>query len=127
MTPMRPYLVRALHDWILDNNFTPYLLVDAEQEGVNIPYEYVENGKIILNISMTAVKNLILDDEAVSFHARFSGKPMSVYVPMHAVLGIYAKENSKGMFFQPEDAETPQPAQPKQEEKPKKPVLKLVK
>lgn len=131
MTPSRPYLLRAIHEWILDNNLTPYLLVDAEVENVEIPRRYVENGKIVLNTSPEAVRNLSLENDWVSFTARFSGQAMQVFVPMAAVLAVYAKENGKGMFFQPEDfshhdgeALKPQDQPPP---KPKKPMLKVVK
>lgn len=120
MTSMQPYLLRAFYDWIVDNGLTPYMLVNAEYEDVAVPQQYVENGQIILNLSPTAVQNLILDNDLVSFSARFSGQPFSVYVPIEATLGIYAKENGKGMFFQDESPE-------KEPEKPTKSNFKLVK
>ena len=106
MTSIQPYLLRAFHDWIVDNGLTPYMLVDADYEDVAVPKQYVENGQIILNLSPTAVQDLLLDNDWVSFSARFSGQPFSVYVPIKAVLGIYAKENGKGMFFQDENTKT---------------------
>lgn len=134
MTSMRPYLIRAIHEWIMDNAFTPYLLVNAEHKQAAVPQQYVENGKIILNISPMAVQGLTMDNEWVSFKARFSGRPHSVYVPTQAVLAIYAKENGKGMFFQPEEAaendEPTTPSPPAEPPKPpprSKPKLKLVK
>ncbi|MDM8566206.1 ClpXP protease specificity-enhancing factor [Candidatus Halobeggiatoa sp. HSG11] len=122
MTSIQPYLLRAFYDWIVDNSLTPHMLVNAEHKDVAVPQQYIENGQIILNVSPTAVQNLLLDNEWVSFSARFSGQPFSVYVPITAVLGIYAKENGKGMFFQDEKSEKPipQPSQPK-------PTFKLVK
>ncbi len=99
MTPSRPYLVRALHEWILDNNCTPYVLVDANMPKVIVPSDFVNDGRIVLSISPTAVQGLVIDDEGVSFSARFGGVPMSVYVPVMAILGIYTKEKGEGMFF----------------------------
>ncbi len=124
MTSIQPYLLRAFHDWIVDNGLTPYMLVDANYEDVAVPEQYVENGQIILNLSPTAVQNLLLDNDWVSFSARFSGQPFSVYVPIKAVLGVYAKENGKGMFFQDEDTEKSTVLEP---EKPAKSNFKLVK
>ncbi|MGB1090625.1 MAG: ClpXP protease specificity-enhancing factor [Oceanobacter sp.] len=135
MTPSRPYLVRALHEWILDNQCTPYVLVDASLAGVQVPQDYVNQGQIVLNISPTAVQSLLVDDEGLSFNARFGGVPMAVYVPTVAILAIYAKENGQGMVFGAE-AGAPDPneptKQPKQESKPKtdsgsRPALKVVK
>lgn len=102
MSSSRPYLVRALYDWILDNGMTPYVLVDAEQKDVQVPTEYVEQGKIVLNISLSAVHALDLGNEAVQFNARFNGRPRQIYVPMEAIMAIYARENGKGMVFTPE-------------------------
>ncbi|MFK5970302.1 MAG: ClpXP protease specificity-enhancing factor [Candidatus Marithrix sp.] len=124
MTSIQPYLLRAFHDWIVDNGLTPYMLVDANYEDVAVPEQYVENSQIILNLSPTAVQNLLLDNDWVSFSARFSGQPFSVYVPIKAVLGVYAKENGKGMFFQDEDTEKSTMLKP---EKPAKSNFKLVK
>ncbi|MBE9561862.1 MAG: ClpXP protease specificity-enhancing factor [Proteobacteria bacterium] len=123
MTSIQPYLLRAFYDWIVDNGLTPYMLVNAEYKDIVVPQQYVENGQIILNVSPTAVENLILDNDLVSFSARFSGQSFSVYVPIMAVLGIYAKEeNGQGMFFKDEKSEKPTP-QPSQD----KPTFKLVK
>ncbi|MGD8938246.1 MAG: ClpXP protease specificity-enhancing factor [Gammaproteobacteria bacterium] len=109
MTSSRPYLLRAIYEWIVDNNMTPYLLVDATAEAVQVPNEHVNNGKIILNISPAAVMGLDLGAEVVSFNARFSGKPMFVNVPMKAVLAIYSKENGRGMVFTEDDGGSPEP------------------
>ncbi len=108
MSSSRPYLVRALYEWIVDNGCTPYVLVDAELQGVEVPVQYVKNGQIVLNISPTAVAELLLDNTAMSFSARFGGVPTTIYVPMPAVLGIYARENGQGMVFEPE----PEPPNP---------------
>lgn len=125
MTALRPYLIRALYEWIVDNAMTPYLLVDAEHEGVNVPRRYVQNGKIVLNLSPSAVVDLLLGNEAIDFKARFGGTPMQVQVPVEAVLAIYAKETGKGMIFDAETDSTPPP--PDKEAKPKRPSLKVVK
>jgi stringent starvation protein B len=103
MTPNRPYLVRALYEWILDNDLTPYLLVDAGQAGVVVPSHFVQDGKIVLNISPSAVRGLTLGNEHISFNARFGGVAMDVSVPAEAVLGIYARENGRGMLFPEEE------------------------
>jgi len=110
MTPSRPYLLRAINEWILDNQCTPYLLVDAEVEGVDVPRQYVENGKIVLNIDPQAVRDLVLGNEEVSFSARFQGKPWQIYIPIQAVLAIYAQENGRGMMFNEEEGSEPPPS-----------------
>jgi stringent starvation protein B len=102
MTSSRPYLIRAIYQWIVDNGATPHLLVDASYPGVVVPREYVENGKIILNIGPMAAHGLKLGNEHVEFNARFSGKALPVSVPVHAVLAIYARENGQGMVFNEE-------------------------
>ncbi|MEZ5673414.1 MAG: ClpXP protease specificity-enhancing factor SspB, partial [Thiotrichaceae bacterium] len=79
MIPMRPYLLRAIHEWLLDNNFTPYLLVNAQDEAVAVPREYVKEGQIVLNLSPTAIRSLHIDNEWLSFHARFSGKSQEIF------------------------------------------------
>ncbi len=111
MTPSRPYLVRALNDWILDNDMTPYVVVDAGLQGVSVPEDYVTNGQIILNMSPSAVTDLFIDGEAVGFKARFGGVPMEVYVPIVAIMAIYAKENGQGMVFGAEPG-APEPPNP---------------
>jgi stringent starvation protein B len=134
MTPSRPYLMRALNEWILENDCTPYVLVDAGMPGVQVPEDYVDNGQIVLNISMSAVKALLIDDDGLSFNARFGGVPIDLYVPMVAILAIYAKETGQGMVFgseagAPDPNKPPEPAKPKRDEKPVKPrpSLKVVK
>lgn len=104
MTPRRPYMLRAFYDWLVDNDLTPHLVVDANLPGVRVPEEFVQDGQIILNIAPRAVGNLALGDEAVTFSARFGGKPHSVIVPLYAVQAIYARENGAGTMFEPEDA-----------------------
>ncbi|NVK75353.1 ClpXP protease specificity-enhancing factor [Marinomonas sp. CT5] len=117
MLPKRSYLLNAAYSWVADNEMTPYLLVDAEQEGVVVPTEFVKDGQIVLNISMSAVRHLIMDKEGVSFEARFSGKPMQVYVPIKAALSLFAKENGDGLVFPyeefPNEPTPPTPPEPK--------------
>lgn len=129
MTSMRPYLLRGLYDWIVENGFTPYLLVNADHEHVQVPRHHVENGQIILNISPKAVQGLTLDNDWVSFSARFSGRAFSVFIPPAAIIAIYARENGKGMFFQPEEADetSNEPPPPPKPPRRSKPVLRRVK
>ncbi len=103
MTPTRPYFLRALYEWIIDNDCTPYLAVNATFEGVQVPLDYVENGEITLNLSSSAIIDLVIDDATVKFKARFNGIEHQISIPMVAVLGVYAKENGQGMLF-PEEA-----------------------
>lgn len=103
MSSNRPYLVRAYYDWILDNNLTPHLVVDAMCVGVVVPPEHVKDGQIVLNISPSACGNLIIGDVDIEFDARFSGVPRHLVVPAVAVLAIYAKENGAGTMFPRED------------------------
>ncbi|MEJ2763934.1 ClpXP protease specificity-enhancing factor [Photobacterium sp. MCCC 1A19761] len=108
MTPRRPYLVRAFYDWLVDNDLTPHLVVDATLPGVKVPMEFVSDGQIVLNIAPRAVGNLELGNEAISFSARFSGRPHSVIVPLYAVMALYARENGAGTMFEPEPAYEPE-------------------
>lgn len=105
MTSSRPYLIRALYEWIVDNGMTSLILVDATADGVEVPQAFVDNGKIILNVSMTAVQGLELGDTFISFKGRFSGAVQHVVVPVSAVQAIYARETSAGMMFPEEDEE----------------------
>ncbi|MCK5395433.1 MAG: ClpXP protease specificity-enhancing factor [Gammaproteobacteria bacterium] len=131
MTSSRPYLVRAMYQWVADNGMTPHLLVDVSVDGVQVPAEHVQNGKIILNIAPMAVTGLVLGDTEVTFNARFSGKAMDLFVPIDAVLAVYAKENGQGMMFSEddgaisssEDGNDPDP----DPDKPKRPSLRVVK
>ena len=109
MTSSRPYLLRALNEWIMDNTMTPHIVVDASGDGVIVPLQFVENGKIVLNISPFAVRDLLLNDESILFSARFAGKSMNVVVPVANVLAIYAKENGQGMVFSDDLGNTPVP------------------
>jgi stringent starvation protein B len=105
MTPNRPYLLRAFYEWIVDNNLTPYLVVDATMAGVKVPTQHVQNGQIVLNINPSAVGNLLLGNDAVTFSARFGGSPFALYIPQRSVLAIYARENGAGTMFTPEEDE----------------------
>ena len=102
-SPKRPYLLRAYYDWLVDNNFTPYLVVDATYLGVNVPVEYVKDGQIVLNLSANATGNLQLTNDFIQFNARFKGVSRELYIPMGAALAIYARENGDGVMFEPEE------------------------
>jgi len=124
--PKRPYLLRAMHEWMTDNELTPHVVVDAAAAGVNVPQQYVADGKIILNIGYAATHGLELGGQALRFKTRFGGVGYDVEVPVMAVLGIYAQENGQGMIFAEE--ETPAGVEEKSEEPVKaRPELKLIK
>lgn len=110
MTSNRPYLLRAMYDWIADNGLTPYILVDAAAAGVEVPPGAVKDGRVVLNIAARAVAQLELGMDRVRFTARFSGVSRSVQAPMHAILAIYAHENGQGMMFPAENQPPPPPA-----------------
>lgn len=99
MSSNKPYLIRAFYDWIVDNECSPYLVVDTTRPGVDVPDEFISDGQIVLNIKPSAVQNLLLSNDVITFHARFSGQPHSIYVPTSAVTAIYARENGAGMVF----------------------------
>lgn len=102
MTSHRPYLLRALYEWIADNGMTPHLLVDATRTGVQVPLHAVKDGRIVLNVAERAVARLEMNNEAIRFSARFGGVSQAVSVPVSAVLAIYARETGQGMAL-PED------------------------
>jgi len=112
MTSNRPYLIRAIFQWICDNDLTPHLMVDAGYPGVLVPQDYVQDGHITLNIAPRAVAQLQLDDELITFSARFGGIPQQLTVPPLAVLAIYARENGQGMAFDPSPHPDPEPSRP---------------
>lgn len=131
MSSLKPYLIRAIYDWIVDNQFTPYLLVNAEIGGTVVPSAFVQDGRIVLNLRPEAVHSLSLGNEWVSFNARFGGRPMQVDVPIAAVLALYAQENGRGMVFE-EEAEADLTVPPPEPESPtpkpgKRPALRVVK
>ena len=107
MTSNRPYLLRALYEWISDNGMTPHVLVDAEVDGVDVPHHAIQKGKVVLNIATGATEQLQLENETIFFKARFSGKPYPIRVPMDAVIAIYARENGQGMMFAKDESPTP--------------------
>jgi len=145
MTPSRPYFVRAVYEWLNDNNMTPYLLLDASHAGVRVPTQFVKDGRITLNIAPGAINNLFIRNDAISFGARFSGSPMQIDAPMAAVLAIFARENGEGLFFEqqaepggsdfgavdgaaaPADAQSPDDPTPPEPTPPKRPSLRVVK
>lgn len=133
MTSSRPYLARALYEWIVDNGCTPYVVVNANRDDVQVPRAHVKDGQIVLNIAPSAVVGLKLDNDALEFNARFGGVAMQIYVPMSAVLGIYARENGQGMIFEPEDSPPTPPSTSDSNrsnadnKKPGRPGLKIVK
>lgn len=108
MTSTKPYLMRAFNEWILDNQFTPYVLINAEYPGVFVPKEYIQEGRIVFNITPGIVSTLSITNEVIEFDARFNGRLKHIYAPMRAVLAIYAKENGNGMTFEPEKEEEAQ-------------------
>ena len=128
MTSSRPYIMRALYEWIVDNDCTPYVLVDATVDDVMVPQQFVKDGQIVLNISPSAVMDLNISNEAVFFNGRFGGVATDVYVPVSAVVGIYARENGQGMVFEPEETPEPPDDTPPEPDKPEgRPSLKIVK
>jgi stringent starvation protein B len=127
----RPYLLRAMHEWMVDNGFTPHLVVDARRDGVHVPPAHVQDGKIVLNVSPAATRDLSLGNELVTFEARFGGVPERLSIPIAAVQGIYARETGQGMLFGDEESPPPEPggsppAGPGAPEK-SRPKLKVIK
>ena len=125
----RPYLLRAMHEWMSDSGFTPHIIVDATRAGVDVPTAFVKDGKLVLNVSMNATQHLQLQNQWVMFEARFNGVVHHVRVPMHAILGIYARETGEGMVFSEQDLGPQPPSHPPQAEEggPRRPQLKVVK
>lgn len=127
MTSNRPYLLRAFYDWIVDNDMTPYILVDASYPGIQIPHDFVQDGRIVLNISPTACRGLMLENDRILFTTRFSGQSTQIFLAPGAVLEIYAKENGRGISFPPEEDDTlPPSGSDSDKASRKKPSLKLV-
>jgi len=142
LTSTKPYIIRALHEWCVDNGLTPHLLVAVDAQ-TRTPMAYVKDGEIVLNLSYLATKNLLIGNEAITFSARFGGVSNNLYVPIGAIRGLFARENGQGMFFQAEAEESMMPSDATSSdiaeqdvaadaaEKPlpaaKKPFLKLVK
>lgn len=125
----RPYLLRAMHGWVSDSGGTPHVIVDASRPGVQVPRAYVKDGKIVLNVSISATQRLVLGNDWIEFDARFAGVVHHVKVPVNAVLGIYARESGEGMVF-PADEGGPEPPPTKPtpaDETGRRPQLKVVK
>ena len=130
MTSSKPYLLRALYEWILDNDATPYIHVDTSCEGLRIPSGIDNDDKVVLNISPQAVQNLEMTNDHLSFSARFAGVPEDIFCPIGSLIAIYARETSEGMMFPPEDTTVPNGDGPEDNgngDKPKGPSLKVVK
>ena len=134
LTSTKPYLVRALYEWINDNKCTPYIIVNAEADDVEVPRQYVEDGRIILNVSAEAVRDLQINNEYLEFNARFNGVATQVYTPISAILAIYAQENGHGMVFNEEEIQGnspnggPKPKTPIKRPDPNiKPTFKVIK
>ena len=133
MSSKTPYLIRAMYEWIVDNGMTPHLMVDANVDGVEVPGQYVEDGKIVLNVSPASTRGLELGNDFILFGARFSGVAMDITVPVRAVRAIYARENNKGLMFEPEfdergpDEPSTPPERPSPEPGGSKPSLRVVK
>ena len=131
LPPTRPYLARAIYEWICDNQLTPYLLVDATQPHTSVPVQFVKDGQIVLNIVPHAVHQLVMNNDAISFSARFGGVAQNIYVPFASVIGIYARENGQGLFFDASEyanitPTTEQPENPEPETPKKKSSLRIV-
>lgn len=120
LTSNKPYLLRAIYEWVLDNDATPHVLISAIDSRVDVPQQFVEDDKIILNISPSAANNMLIDSDGISFSARFGGKPFTIYSPIESVLALYASETGEGMSFEeeilddmPPDGPDDQPPSPK--------------
>jgi stringent starvation protein B len=135
MKSRRPYLLRAMHEWICDSSCTPHIVVDAGAAGVEVPRQYVRDGKIILNVSWSATDKLKMTNEEISFSGRFGGSVVEVHAPISAVLAIYARESGQGMIFTADDpgaaagppGDPPEPPRPASPPTGKRPRLKVVK
>lgn len=127
MTSNKPYLIRALYEWIMDNNMTPYITINTTMPNVAVPQKYIKNGKIILNISQQAVRDLRIGNDALECSARFGGDISHIYTPIGAITAIFAQETGRGMIFPEEKEETTEIGQGEKKLKPQKPHLKLVK
>ena len=126
MTSSKPYLVRALYEWILDNDTTPYVLVDTGSDQVLIPDGIASDGKVVLNLSPAAIQNLEMTNEHISFSARFNGVAEELYCPISSLLAIYARENGEGMMFPAEESDDGSEPQT-EDDKPSGPTLKVIK
>lgn len=130
MTSNKPYLIRAFYDWIVDNQLTPYILVNSSYPGVQVPVEHIRHDRIVLNISPTATRGLLLENDRIVFTARFSGQTEQIFIAPNSVLEIYAKENGRGIAFAIEEGDDPPPTSSGEAEAntaKNRPALKLVK
>ena len=125
-TRQRPYLLRAMHDWMADNGLTAHLVVSAPADGLVVPERHVSDGKIVLNVSHSAARDLVLGNEEITFEARFDGEPWHLTIPVDAVLGIYARETGQGMIF-PDENTPPGSDSPDPPASTARPNLKVVK
>ena len=112
-TSNKPYLLKAIYEWVVDNNATPHVVIFADNPDVLVPQQFVDEGRIILNVSPSAAQNLVIDQEGMSFSARFSGKPYNIYSPLNAVMALYASESGEGMSFDIEAENDIPPPPPK--------------
>ncbi len=119
-------MIRAINEWLLDNQKTPYILVDADAEGVDVPDQYIDNGKIILNIGPQSVEGLRIENEELTFLARFNGVSQLISIPISSVMAVYAKENGRGMMFKEDEDDSPNPDD-NDTKPPTRPTLKVVK
>lgn len=126
VAPKRPYLIRAMHEWMTDNGLTPHIVVDAAADGLTVPEQYVTDGKIVLNVSYAATRDLVMDNHSVQFGARFEGVNHQIRVPALGVIGIYARETGQGMIFTDEEP-PPSTKTPGDGSAPSRPALKVVK
>ena len=125
MNSSRPYIMRALYEWIVENGLTPYVLVEVSRPGVIVPQQFVKDNQIVLNISPDAVVDLNISNEAVVFNGRFGGVATDIFVPISAVAGIYARENGQGMVFDPEEpVSSPDDPPPEPEKRPSRKIVK---
>ncbi len=129
MKPQRPYLLRALYEWIVDSDEAPYVLVDATVAGVQVPQDHVKNDQIVLNLGPGAVRDLVIEDHAVSCGGRFGGQHFDLFLPMAAIRAIYARDTQLGMVFPDEEGladDTPAPTPDADDNPADKPQLRLV-
>ena len=124
MTSSKPYLLRALWEWIIDNDMTPHVIVDVETADMNLPDQSVKDGRMVLNVSPLATRDLEMGNEALTFQARFAGASREIMLPMSAILAIYARENGQGMMFASGDDE---PEPPEEPDRPEGPQLRVIK
>ncbi len=131
MTSNKPYLIRAFYDWLVDNELTPYIAVDAQYPNVLVPVQHVQDGQIVLNIAPESLGSISMAGEVIEFTARFGGKVEHLYIPYEAIAAIYARENGVGSSFSVEypdpDVEVPEETQSSKPEKKGKPSLSIVK